>query len=116
MLLAVVSDVRLVLVRIAEQLYRLRRAKTAPQQEQHALAMPASSAMSLDSSLALLNKPYSLITNIGSQVSQLDTLSYAMSKCPRRCYGPMGHGPNSARMITVLCTRHTTETPPNGHI
>jgi GTP pyrophosphokinase len=34
MLLAVVSDVRLVLVRIAEQLYRLRCAKKAPRDEQ----------------------------------------------------------------------------------
>ncbi len=39
MLLAVVSDVRLVLVRIAEQLYRLRVAKKAPKQEQQALAI-----------------------------------------------------------------------------
>ena len=39
MLLAVVSDVRLVLVRIAEQLYRLRCAKKAPRQEQQALAI-----------------------------------------------------------------------------
>jgi len=39
MLLAVVSDVRLVLVRIAEQLYRLRGAKKAPKQEQQALAI-----------------------------------------------------------------------------
>ncbi len=39
MLLAVVSDVRLVLVRIAEQLYRLRCAKKAPKQEQQALAI-----------------------------------------------------------------------------
>ncbi len=39
MLLAVVSDVRLVLVRIAEQLYRLREAKKAPKQEQQALAI-----------------------------------------------------------------------------
>ena len=39
MLLAVVSDVRLVLVRIAEQLYRLRLAKTAPTEEQQALAI-----------------------------------------------------------------------------
>ncbi len=39
MLLAVVSDVRLVLVRIAEQLYRLRCAKSAPKQEQQALAI-----------------------------------------------------------------------------
>jgi len=39
MLLAVVSDVRLVLVRIAEQLYRLRCAKKAPRKEQQALAI-----------------------------------------------------------------------------
>lgn len=39
MLLAVVSDVRLVLVRIAEQLYRLRCAKNAPEDERHALAI-----------------------------------------------------------------------------
>ena len=39
MLLAVVSDVRLVLVRIAEQLYRLRCAKKAPRHEQQALAI-----------------------------------------------------------------------------
>jgi GTP pyrophosphokinase len=39
MVLAVVSDVRLVLVRIAEQLYRLRLAKTAPTEEQQALAI-----------------------------------------------------------------------------
>jgi GTP pyrophosphokinase len=39
MLLAVVSDVRLVLVRIAEQLYRLRRAKAASPQTQQALAV-----------------------------------------------------------------------------
>ena len=39
MLLAVVSDVRLVLVRIAEQLYRLRCAKKLPRQEQRALAI-----------------------------------------------------------------------------
>lgn len=38
MLLAVVSDVRLVLVRIAEQLYRLRLAKRAPEAERRALA------------------------------------------------------------------------------
>ena len=36
MLLAVVSDVRLVLVRIAEQLYRLRQAKHSIAEEQHA--------------------------------------------------------------------------------
>jgi GTP pyrophosphokinase len=41
MLLAVVSDVRLVLVRIAEQLYRLRRAKEAPEEIQRALALEA---------------------------------------------------------------------------
>jgi GTP pyrophosphokinase len=39
MLLAVVSDVRLVLVRIAEQLYRLRCAKKSPRQQQQALAI-----------------------------------------------------------------------------
>jgi GTP pyrophosphokinase len=39
MLLAVVSDVRLVLVRIAEQLYRLRMAKKASPDEQRALAV-----------------------------------------------------------------------------
>ncbi len=39
MLLAIVSDVRLVLVRIAEQLYRLRQAKTAPESEQRAIAI-----------------------------------------------------------------------------
>ncbi|NIA27602.1 MAG: RelA/SpoT family protein [Desulfobulbaceae bacterium] len=39
MLLAVVSDVRLVLVRIAEQLYRMRHAKTAKIEEQQALAI-----------------------------------------------------------------------------
>ncbi|MDJ0711396.1 MAG: bifunctional (p)ppGpp synthetase/guanosine-3',5'-bis(diphosphate) 3'-pyrophosphohydrolase [Woeseiaceae bacterium] len=39
MLLAVVSDVRLVLVRIADQLYRLRRAKSAPDEEREALAI-----------------------------------------------------------------------------
>ena len=39
MLLAVVSDVRLVLVRIAEQLYRLRTAKDAPRESQQALAL-----------------------------------------------------------------------------
>ncbi len=39
MLLAVVSDVRLVLIRIAEQLYRLRMAKRAPLEVQHALAL-----------------------------------------------------------------------------
>ena len=39
MLLAVVSDARLVLVRIAEQLYRLRRAKTAPLAEQKQIAI-----------------------------------------------------------------------------
>ena len=39
MLLAVVSDVRLVLVRIAEQLYRLREARKAPQALQQSLAL-----------------------------------------------------------------------------
>ncbi len=39
MLLAVVSDVRLVLVRIADQLHRLRRAKRAPRATQEALAI-----------------------------------------------------------------------------
>lgn len=39
MLLAVVSDVRLVLVRIAEQLYRLRQARKAPRATQQALAL-----------------------------------------------------------------------------
>ena len=39
MLLAVVSDVRLVLVRIAEQLFRLRAAKKAPRDIQQALAV-----------------------------------------------------------------------------
>ncbi len=39
MLLAVVSDVRLVLVRIAEQLYRLRQAKMVPESEQQAIAI-----------------------------------------------------------------------------
>ncbi|MDH3805996.1 MAG: HD domain-containing protein, partial [Gammaproteobacteria bacterium] len=39
MLLAVVSDVRLVLVRIAEQLYRLRKAKKATRDEQRAIAV-----------------------------------------------------------------------------
>jgi GTP pyrophosphokinase len=39
MLLAVVSDARLVLVRIAEQLYRLRRAKTAPVDLQQQIAI-----------------------------------------------------------------------------
>jgi GTP pyrophosphokinase len=39
MLLAVVSDVRLVLVRIAEQLYRIRHAKTATNEEQQAVAL-----------------------------------------------------------------------------
>ena len=39
MLLAVVSDVRLVLVRIAEQLYRLRLAKKAAVDEQRAIAV-----------------------------------------------------------------------------
>jgi len=41
MLLAVVSDVRLVLVRIAEQLFRLRRAKEASRDVQKALALEA---------------------------------------------------------------------------
>jgi GTP pyrophosphokinase len=41
MLLAVVSDVRLVLVRIAEQLYRLREARKAPQALQQSLALEA---------------------------------------------------------------------------
>ena len=39
MLLAIVSDVRLVLVRIAEQLYRLRQAKKAPRRLQQSLAI-----------------------------------------------------------------------------
>lgn len=39
MLLAIVADVRLVLVRIAEQLYRLRGAKKAPRDLQEALAL-----------------------------------------------------------------------------
>ncbi len=39
MLLAVVSDVRLVLVRIADQLYRLRKAKDADANEREALAI-----------------------------------------------------------------------------
>jgi len=39
MLLAVVSDVRLVLVRIAEQLHRMREAKAAPVETQQALAI-----------------------------------------------------------------------------
>ena len=39
MLLAVVSDVRLVLVRIAEQLYRMREVKHAPKDEQQAVAL-----------------------------------------------------------------------------
>ncbi len=39
MLLAVVSDARLVLVRIAEQLYRLRLAKKSPLEEQRAIAI-----------------------------------------------------------------------------
>ena len=39
MLLAVVSDVRLVLVRIAEQLYRLRAARDAPPEVQQSLAL-----------------------------------------------------------------------------
>jgi len=41
MLLAVVSDVRLVLVRIADQLYRLREAKDAPGELKEALALEA---------------------------------------------------------------------------
>ena len=41
MLLAVVSDVRLVLIRIAEQLYRLRVAKESSPAEQRALAIEA---------------------------------------------------------------------------
>lgn len=39
MLLAMVSDIRLVLVRIAEQLYRLREAKQAPRDEQIRVAI-----------------------------------------------------------------------------
>ena len=39
MLLAIVSDVRLVLVRIAEQLYRLRSARHAPDEEKRAIAI-----------------------------------------------------------------------------
>ncbi len=39
MLLAIVSDVRLVLVRIAEQLFRLRAARDAPREEQRSLAL-----------------------------------------------------------------------------
>lgn len=39
MLLAVVSDVRLVLARVAEQLYRLRQAKSAPSSARQALAI-----------------------------------------------------------------------------
>ena len=39
MLLAVVSDVRLVLVRIAEQLFRLREARNAPRADQQVLAI-----------------------------------------------------------------------------
>jgi len=39
MLLAIVSDIRLVLVRIAEQLYKLRQAKKAPRQLQQTLAI-----------------------------------------------------------------------------
>ncbi len=39
MLLAVVSDVRLVLVRIAEQLFRLREAREAPHEVQYSLAI-----------------------------------------------------------------------------
>jgi len=41
MLLAVVSDVRLVLVRIADQLFRLREAKQSPREIQEALALEA---------------------------------------------------------------------------
>ncbi len=41
MLLAVVSDVRLVLVRIADQLFRLRKAKQSPREIQEALALEA---------------------------------------------------------------------------
>ena len=41
MLLAVVSDVRLVLVRIADQLFRLREAKQSPRDVQEALALEA---------------------------------------------------------------------------
>ena len=41
MLLAVVSDVRLVLARIAEQLFRLREAKSASSERQQALAIEA---------------------------------------------------------------------------
>ncbi|HEX6260299.1 MAG TPA: HD domain-containing protein, partial [Woeseiaceae bacterium] len=39
MLLAMVSDVRLVLIRIAEQLYRLRTARDLPREQQRALAI-----------------------------------------------------------------------------
>ncbi|MBT6209710.1 MAG: bifunctional (p)ppGpp synthetase/guanosine-3',5'-bis(diphosphate) 3'-pyrophosphohydrolase [Woeseia sp.] len=39
MLLAVVSDARLVVARIAEQLHRLRQAKTSPRKKQRALAV-----------------------------------------------------------------------------
>jgi GTP pyrophosphokinase len=39
MLLAVVSDARLVLIRIAEQLYRIRHVKTATSEEQQAVAI-----------------------------------------------------------------------------
>ena len=39
MLLAMVSDVRLVLIRIAEQLYRMRTARDAPREQQRALAI-----------------------------------------------------------------------------
>jgi GTP pyrophosphokinase len=39
MLLAIVSDIRLILVRIAEQLYKLRKAKKAPRQLQQTLAI-----------------------------------------------------------------------------
>ncbi len=41
MLLAIVSDARLVVIRIAEQLYRLRLAKESPAAEQRALAIEA---------------------------------------------------------------------------
>ena len=41
MLLAVVADARLVVIRIAEQLHRLRRAKEAPPSEQRAIALEA---------------------------------------------------------------------------
>ena len=41
MLLAMVSDVRLVLVRVAEQLYRLRNANDLPREQQRAVAIEA---------------------------------------------------------------------------